>query len=371
MNNFKFNPFFFSALLYAIFGLMAAIEALAISWGLLPAINSISWIRIHFITLGIATQVIFGYVPKHLYPNAETDWNVWLLLNAGIISFFFGRNILSVPIMIVGGGLVFTSTTFFVIQLVSLRDEKYKTGKFYVTATIFLLVGIVLGTGIWAGWTPVLGVNNALEAHIHANNWGFLSLIFAALLLDLYSPLTGKQIYWPNTLGTIYIALTIGGVGLVLGPWIGNLPITMLGMVGFIIGGVTLLLNILLPLKGETKEIGFLHLLTAYVWIFVPLFFAPFVIFEFPGFEWVEPNAPQALIYGWVLQFAMAIIPYFISGKLGGTKLTLLLTNGGAIFLWFSIFGGEFMAYLHGIAYLLWAIAIILWIMSLSKQFES
>ncbi len=370
MKDFKSSPYFFTALVYSIFGLMAAIEALAISWGWLAGINSISWTRIHFITLGIVSQAIFGYVPKHLHPNSETDWNIWILLNAGIVTFFFGRGIVNAPIMIVGGMLVFIATLLFVIQLVSLRDGEYQTGKFYITATIFLLFGIVLGTSIWAGWNSVLGIHNALEAHIHANNWGFLSLVFAALLLDLYPTFTGKQIHWPNSIGLIYMTLTIGGVGLVMGPWIGNIPITVAGMISFIIGGVTLLLDITLPLRGERKEIGVLHLLAAYVWIFVPLFFAPFVIFEFQGFEWVEPSAPQALIYGWVLQFAIAIIPYFISGKLGGTKQTLVLTNAGAVFLWISIFAGEFRLYFHGAAYLLWTIAILLWIRSIIRQVE-
>lgn len=96
---------------------------------------------------------------------------------------------------------------------------------------------------------------------------------------------------------------------------------------------------------------------------------APLIIIGVTGFPGtgIEQNAPQALIYGWVLQFGYAFIPYFFyrlflpdkPARLGGNWLGLVTSNLGGLFLWVSIFLVNYQNVLHGTAYLFWTISII------------
>ena len=113
---------------------------------------------------------------------------------------------------------------------------------------------------------------------------------------------------------------------------------------------------------------GLWHLTTAYFWLIAPLLVAPFVILQVPGFPGgtIEANAPQALIYGWLLQFGFAIIPYFArqqfqpkaEAALGGNWLSLVAVHLGGVALWISIFV-ENSGLWHGLAYGLWLVAIV------------
>src|SRR5690606_23423859 len=93
---------------------------------------------------------------------------------------------------------------------------------------------------------------------------------------------------------------------------------------------------------------GAWHLVTAYAWILAPVLIAPLIIMKVPGFPGagIEATAPQALIYGWVLQFSFALVPYFLgrifmadrAAQLGGSWWSLLLGHVGSAFIWASIF---------------------------------
>ncbi|MDL1919700.1 hypothetical protein FBQ83_10315 [Chloroflexi bacterium CFX5] len=81
----------------------------------------------------------------------------------------------------------------------------------------------------------------------------------------------------------------------------------------------------------------------------------------------MESTAPQALIYGWVLQFGIALIPYiarrfFIkeeTPQLGGSWVSLILANLGSVLVWVSIFSGPAEGILYGIAFALYTLAMI------------
>ena len=45
--------------------------------------------------------------------------------------------------------------------------------KFYLTGLVYLLVGIIIGTGLWVGWSEPLRIGIPKETHIHAHSWGF------------------------------------------------------------------------------------------------------------------------------------------------------------------------------------------------------
>ena len=81
----------------------------------------------------------------------------------------------------------------------------------------------------------------------------------------------------------------------------------------------------------------------------------------------IEQNAPQALIYGWVLQFAYALVPYLFArsfqpdrpARLWGNWFSVITVNLGGLFLWVSIFAVDTQAVLHGIAYALWVVSML------------
>ena len=86
----------------------------------------------------------------------------------------------------------------------------------------------------------------------------------------------------------------------------------------------------------------------------------------FPG-QGIERNAPQALIYGWVLQFGYAFIPYLLyrvfrpeqPAKLGGSWFSLVTVHVGSVFLWASIFLDPYAGPLRGVAYAVWVISMM------------
>jgi hypothetical protein len=61
-------------------------------------------------------------------------------------------------------------------------------------------------------------------------------------------------------------------------------------------------------------SVGIIHILSSYVWIIAPVLVAPLIILQVPGFPGagIERNAPQALVYGWALQFAYGFIPLLL-----------------------------------------------------------
>ncbi len=96
---------------------------------------------------------------------------------------------------------------------------------------------------------------------------------------------------------------------------------------------------------------------------------APLIILGVPGFPGalIEATAPQALIYGWVLQFGMALIPYFArrtflkdnSDTLGGSWLSVGAANLGSALIWAGIFLTSVTGQLHGVGYILFAVAML------------
>ncbi len=244
--------------------------------------------------------------------------------------------------------------------------------KFYVSGLAYLLLGIIVGTGLWLGWSGPLRIGVPLEVHIHANNWGFLSLVFAGLLVDVIPQVTGRQLASPRTISAIFWAMTLGALGLVMGPWLdGSLWFTVPGLVLHISATVTVVVLTARALAqgGQLRIAGGWHLLTAYVWILLPVFVAPLIILGVPGFPGagIEATAPQALIYGWVLQFGYALIPYFAgrylvgesAPRLGGTWLSLAAVNIGSALVWASIFLLGWQGMLHGTAYAFYALSMI------------
>ncbi len=375
------NPYFLMMLLYLFVAMLAALDTSLISSELLPWFNGVRWLRIHFITLGMVTQVIFGALPvlvaaRRRLPRPPTRWDIWLTLNIGLIILLAGIPSVNQQLIFGGGTLVFIATLLLARQLWGMRGADAgplgQSVKFYVTGLLYLLVGIIVGTGLWLGWSGPLRIQIPLEVHIHANNWGFLALVFAGFIVDIVPMVSGRPLASVRTLSTIYWSMTVGALGLIMGPWLGGaLWVTVPGLVLHITATVWLLVLLVRGMAGagELRHAGAWHLVTAYVWILLPVLIAPLVLLNVPGFVGgdIEATAPQALIYGWVLQFGYALIPYLVErylvgeskASLGGNWFSLSTINVGSALVWASIFVIPLRSSLHSAAYLFYVLSML------------
>ncbi len=371
-----FNPYVLMTFLYLALAVLGALDASLVNFQFLPAFAGLRWIRVHLITLGALTEFAFGILPlvaaaRIKLPRPQFRWDIWLTLNLGLLILLVGIPMINSALITIGGGLIFAAAILLIIQLGQLRDPGAETHpsagrKFYAMGLVYLLVGITVGTGLWQGWSAWLQIKVPIEVHIHANNWGFMSLIFAGLLVDLYPSFTGRSLQWPRSITPIFWMMTFGALGLVLGPWVQSNLFSVPGLILHLSATIWLLINVVKPLWGErsTWSAGMLHLVTAYAWILAPVMVAPLIILGVPGFPGagIEQNAPQALIYGWVLQFGYAIIPLVFRRmltpkappKLGGNWFSLIAVHLGGVLLWLGIFLHDAQLVLHGAAYGLW-----------------
>jgi cytochrome c oxidase cbb3-type subunit I len=374
------NPFLLMAVFYLIVAIIATVDAALTSFTLLPWFVGLPWLRIHFITLGVFTEAAFGVLPAFVAARAgtatpSTRWELWLILNAGLVVLLAGIPSINRALIITGGTLVFVAVILLIVQLRSLgagQREASGSLKFYLAGLAYLLVGILVGTGLWVGWNEPLRLGVPKEVHIHANSWGFASLVFAGLLIDLLPALTGMSLAGRRTLTAIFWSMTLGALGLVLGPWMnGNLVVLVPGLVLHVVATVWLLVLLVQSLQrhGLFASAGAWHLVVSYVWILLPVLVAPLIILSVsgvPGAD-IEATAPQALIYGWMLQFLYAVAPYFTArwllhnekARLGGNWLSLLTVNLGGVFVWASIFLLDVRGPLHAVGYVLFGISLI------------
>lgn len=378
-------PYILMALLFLALAVLTALESSFSSLRILPWFNGMVWLRVHLITLGALTQVLFGALPivtaiRQQRPAPKIRWDIWLTLNAGTLTLLVGIPLVNRVPIILGGTLVFIATVLLILQLLGMQSAARSSGrvtqgqgnKFYIAGLAYFLVGAVIGTGLWTGWMRPLGVvGSAKEVHIHANNWGLLSLLFAGLFFDLYPAWTGRPLANPKSATPIFWMMTLGAFGLIFGPWFALEALLVPGLLLHLAATIWLLFNVIKPLWGEQRAISaeIAHLLASYFWLLLPIVMAPFVLFgvgNLPN-DTIEAFAPQALIYGWALQFGFAIIPYFVArtltpykeAKLGGTWFSFALVNLGSVFLWASIFITPVQATLHGVAYFLWMVAML------------
>ena len=387
------NPYFLMVLLYLFVAVLAALDASFASFSLAPWFQGIRWLRIHFITLGMVTETLFGVLPvlaaaRMAKPRPKIRWDIWLTLNVGLVVLLAGIPSINGTLILTGGTLIFVAATLLAVQLWQMRSGDAHVGgqsvKFYVSGLAYLLLGIIVGTGLWLGWSGPLRIQIPLEVHIHANNWGFLSLVFAGLLIDVIPQLTGRKLAEPRTVNAIFWGMTVGALGLVMGPWLGgSLWFTVPGLVLHISATIALLVITVRALTQgrQLRTAGGWHLLTAYVWILLPVFIAPLIILGVPGFPGagIEATAPQALIYGWVLQFGYALIPYFAgrylmgetAPRLGGNWGSLAAVNIGSALVWASIFILPWQNILHGTGYAFYVISMIPIALQLGRMVQS
>ena len=369
-------PYLLTILIYILLALLAAVDAALVSLNLAGPFVALRWMRVHFITLGIISQMIFGLLPGLAAvlakrPRSAMRWDTWLALNAGLIALVAGFASANQAIILAGGTLIFAAAVLLLIQIWQARQgEAPASLKFYLTGLLYLLVGIIIGTGLWLNWSEFLHIQVPLEAHIHANSWGFMSLVFAGLLVDFVPLITGRPLGSAKAISLIYWGMTLGAFGLVLGPWLGgSLPPTVAGLALHLAATLWLLVLLVGALKASNKlfTLGGWHLVSSYLWILAPVLIAPLILLHLLDGRPIEATAPQALIYGWMLQFGIALIPYIArrfflkedEAQLGGCWGSLAAATMGSIFVWVSIFIVPARGVLHGIGFTLYALALI------------
>jgi hypothetical protein len=371
-------PYLLTTLIFAFIALLAAADASLVSLDLVNVFPALRWVRVHFITLGIISQMIFGLLPVLVAslakkPRPVMRWDIWLTLNAGLVALVAGFAGVNQPMIFAGGTLIFIAAILLFIQLWSVRGEAEPASlKFYLTGIFYLLVGILIGTGLFLNWSKALYIKVPLEAHIHANSWGFMSLTFAGLLVDFVPMITGHLLGRKSATTFIYWGMTLGAFGLVLGPWLGGsagTPFTVLGLILHM--GSTIWLIVLMVRafrqSGRLNGAGAWHLVSSYLWIAAPVLAAPLILTGVLEAGPIEGTAPQALIYGWVLQFGIALVPYvarrfFLKQEnpaLGGCWGSLAAATLGSLLVWASIFIVPARGTLYGIGFALYALALI------------
>ncbi len=371
-------PYLLTTLIFGFVAILAAADAALVSLNIINAFPALHWVRVHFITLGIISQMIFGLLPTltaslSKKPRPAMRWDIWLALNAGLVILIAGFSAVNQPMILAGGTLIFIAAILLLIQLWTIRAGSLPASwKFYVTGISYLLLGIIIGTGLFLNWSSFLQIKVPLEVHIHANSWGFMSLVFAGLLVDFVPMITGRTLGERNSTTLIYWGMTLGAFGLVLGPWMGGRPgeiPTVLGLILHLAATIWLLVLVVRAFRqsGKLNSPGTWHLISAYLWILAPVLAAPLILTGVLKSGPIEATAPQALIYGWVLQFGIAIIPYtarqfFLreeNPQLGGSWASLTAATLGSLFVWLSIFILPARSLLYGMGFALYALALI------------
>ncbi len=352
------NPFYLMAGVYLTLDALALAAMALATAGVAVPIPDLNWIRIHLLTIGVVTQVVLGSLPGLVAaklgiqpPGRAMNTTLWLLVNASFALLLYAMPLgLSLLAAIAAGG-VFLAIVLLLASF-HLRGACPPFGaragaRFFVMGPIFFLFGIFMAVSMLLGWPARGGFFGELEGHVHANVWGFLALIVAGVLLERIPAAVGSPLRWPRLVTYTSWLLILGGVGLVIGPWLGVLPLTMGGIAVYIVGTVTLLANLAATaVAGRRWTANIVHLLIAYLWMIVPAAVAPIVLAvtgKLPTGK-VEAAAVSGLIAGWVLQIVLGALPLrlrelrHLTAGWDGCWGSVALLNLGVLSIWVSAF---------------------------------
>ncbi|MBI5650430.1 MAG: hypothetical protein HZC40_08305 [Chloroflexi bacterium] len=392
-------PYLLMTALFIALAALSALETSLANLNLVAWFNGLRWLRVHFVTLGILVELAFGILPALVAARAKqarpaTRWDIWILLNAGFIALIAGIPLINPAIIFAGGTLVFSAVILLARQLLALKPvaqsviaseakqsphpnpppragEGWGGRPFYLAGLAFLSLGIIFGTGLWLGWGEFLRAASPKEIHLHANLWGFTSLTFAGLLIDLYPGFAKRALALPRSLNAILGLFIAGDSALILAPWIGDNTVMLGGLVLHHAATGLLVYNFVKPVIGnrDAWNAGLVHLVAAYTWILAGLAIVPITVFsplQVP-LTHIEAEAPLILVFGWVLQFAFALAPYIFArafapaqpARLGGNALSLLALNLGTACIVAAVLSEEYQARFDALAFALWAIALV------------
>jgi len=372
-------PYFLTSLLFLSLAVLGALDSSLANLGIVQWFNGLRWLRVHFITLGVWVESVFGLLPIIIAryankPRPKMRWDIWIMLNVGLLALLIGIPLVNGVIIFIGGTLIFGAAALLLHQLINLRPPSPSFSltrgfPFYVAGLSFLLVGITFGTGLWLGWGVALGAVSPKEVHLHSNVWGFTSFVFAGLLIDLYPSFAKRSFAWERSIPIIFALFLIGDISLVIVPWLGLTAFTVPALIPHHAATALLLLNILLPLMAKPGgwSVGMIHIIAGYSLILAPLLAGPVVMMsgkELP-MTFIEASAPQLLVYGWLMPIAFALAPYLFArillrdeaASLGGNWISLIAVFLGVAFFVPGLFSDQ--PQLQAVAYIFWAISML------------
>jgi hypothetical protein len=394
-------PYFLLTGLYLLLTALVTLDSSLASLGWMPALAGLKWMRVHFITLGVLTQLVFGLLPmltaKGLnLPKPKMNWFAWLIYNGGLIILLIGLPGVQRASIITGGTMIFLAVLVLIKDLIRLRREAiaqkgrgvcstYSTTRFYLGGLAYLLVGVLVGTGLWIGWAGPLHIAVPKEVHVHTNLWGYTALVFAGLIYDLFPALTRQKLFGKVRLDmVVFASMALGALGLVTGPWLDIGWPAVAGLALHTIGTLVLMVQLaqMVIRDRAQRHPGVAHMVSANLWMLVPTIVAPYIVAKasesFPVGE-VSGNGGPILIFGWILTFILAVLPYFFnqvfqpnrSPALGGSWLSLAFMHLGSVLFWIALFFPQVQAGLRAGAFLFWFAALLPLLFLLYKQAQS
>ncbi|NOH04887.1 MAG: hypothetical protein HND47_24425 [Chloroflexi bacterium] len=389
------HPYFLMSLLYLSLVALGALASILTGLEIIPLFGSLKWLRVHLVTLGALSEIIFGLTPTLVatarrLPRPKMRWDIWLTLNAGLILLLIGIPTITRSLIISGGTLVGIAVILLIKQLIDMRSPQPRQEpshgdgrRFYITGLSYLILGGLVGTGLWLGWSEALHIASPIEVHVHTNLWGFAAVILAGLLVDLYPSFANRPLAWPRAIPWIYWSMTFGALGLIMGPWLNISLFTVIGLVLHTLGSILLLVIVIKPLLGDRAAWtpGVWHLITSYVWFFLPVVVAPLIVAratDFPVQE-ISGSGGPILIFGWIVQFGYALVPYLFTrffepdqpARLGGTWLSLASVHVGAVLFWVSLFFPNVEQISRALAYGFWILSGLPILIGLWKGFRA
>lgn len=324
------NPFFATGALYAGVALLATV---LLGAGHVPgaiSVGGLIWLRTHLLTVGTITQVAFGAAPlltaRSVRGGAQPAGLTlaqWLLLNTGTVLLWIGIAGGSMWVAATGATLILAALGLLLWGLWRIaRNAGAAAGvgaPFYQAAGWFFVVGIYLALGLLLNWPAPGGRLGTLEAHVHANMWGWVALLAAGALFDRFPALVRRPLAAPGLVRPTFWLLVAGNALLVLGPWGDWAWASTVGL-GLFVAGVALMLAALvrtLRAGPGRRPAAAVQVLLSYGWMLLPGAFAPAFLFwpELLPIGRVKSATVEGLAYGWLLQMAAALLPAVLASR--------------------------------------------------------
>jgi cytochrome c oxidase cbb3-type subunit I len=354
---------YWMAAFYLLLAVLSLLDQILLQFGLAPGLTNLYWLRLHLLTIGVLAQAVLGTLPSLLTtrlnlkrPPPTALWTIFGLFNVGLMLLAVGQ-VLGVVWQIYSGATLLLLAVLVEIGLLGQMWRRAPRPRavvagFYLAAPLFLLLGVLMAlTMLMNWWAPVnyLGVK---EAHVHANIFGFTGIVVAGVILDRLPPLFGRKLARPTWVAPTLWLMVIGGVGLWLGPYVGSLAITGASLVVYVAGTGLMLANFFITTHRprSVRIVNGAHVFLSYIWIAAPAVATVFYVTLGPErvpLARLEFGITQGLIYGWILQLALALLPLMITRlpserpervirRSEGSWFSLVVLNAAVAVIWLS-----------------------------------
>lgn len=335
------------------------------------------WFLVHLLFLGVITNLIFFWswhftTTLLRRPNPDNDRGYWFriaLLNIGIIAVISGKIADYHKILIAGAFLVIASS---VIHTVSISKEMQralptrfiKVPRFYLSATLFLILGAILGIRL-SQLSESEHKSALLIAHYCANILGWVGLTVAGTFITFIPTMLRQRIpdrAERNGYRAFYL-LSIGVLVAVIGGVSVSRWLLACGLTLYFAGWFYLLLPHLQIMKlSNPVSFSIKSIIMANIWLGVGLVVLIFTITTTNSWARILDRTQSiALIFGigFALQTALAALAYLVPSFLGGGPANMrlltevseqlgtlrwLLLNLGLLFLSLNWQGSVFIA---------------------------